>query len=136
MYKIEISKIRESNVTVFLDGDVDTELLECFEARNEDPLEVLSELVQLSTGKYSVEIHQQQPKEYTTYNYKKVEKQKMEQTEKYVVFKNKQTGEYMERDNSDDILAVKFAAFKEKLMPLYLLIEMFGYEPVVVEKIK
>lgn len=38
----------------------------------------------------------------------------MEQTEKYVVFKNKQTGEYMERDNSDDILAVKFAAFKEK----------------------
>ena len=43
MYKIEISKIRESNVTVFLDGDVDTELLECFEARNEDPLEVLSE---------------------------------------------------------------------------------------------
>ena len=42
----------------------------------------------------------------------------------------------MERDNSDDILAVKFAAFKEKLMPLYLLIEMFGYEPVVVEKIK
>ena len=60
----------------------------------------------------------------------------MEQTEKYVVFKNKQTGEYMERNNSDDILAVKFAAFKEKLMPLYLLIEMFGYEPVVVEKIK
>ena len=73
MYKIEISKIRESNVTVFLDGDVDTELLEYFEARNEDPLEVLSELVQLSTSKYSVEIHQQQPKEYTTYNYKKVE---------------------------------------------------------------
>lgn len=73
MYKIEISKIRESNVTVFLDGEVDTELLECFEARNQDPLEVLSELVQLSTGKYSVEIHQQQPKEYTTYNYKKVE---------------------------------------------------------------
>ena len=73
MYKIEISKIRESNVTVFLDGDVDTELLGCFEARNEDPLEVLSELVQLSTGKYSVEIHQQQPMEYTTYNYKKVE---------------------------------------------------------------
>lgn len=74
MYKIEISKIRESNVTVFLDGDVDSELLERFEARNEEPLEVLSELVQLSTGKYSVEIHQQQPKEYTTYNYKKVEK--------------------------------------------------------------
>lgn len=73
MYKIEISKIRESNVTVFLDGDVDSELLERFEARNEEPLEVLSELVQLSTGKYSVEIHQQQPKEYTTYNYKKVE---------------------------------------------------------------
>ena len=73
MYKIEISKIRESNVTVFLDGDVDSELLERFETRNEEPLEVLSELVQLSTGKYSVEIHQQQPKEYTTYNYKKVE---------------------------------------------------------------
>ena len=58
---------------MFLDGDVDSELLERFEARNEEPLEVLSELVQLSTGKYSVEIHQQQPKEYTTYNYKKVE---------------------------------------------------------------
>lgn len=56
--------------------------------------------------------------------------------ELYVVFKNKQTGKYMERDNSDDILGVTFAAFKEKLMPLYLLIEMFGYEPVVVEKIK
>lgn len=60
----------------------------------------------------------------------------MEPDNRYVVFKNKQTGEYMERDNSDDILAVKFAAFKEKIMPLYLLIEMFGYEPVVVEKIK
>ena len=73
MYKIEISKIRESNVTVLLDGDVDTELLECFEASNKEPLEVLNELVQFSTGKYSVEIHQQQPKEYTIYNYKKVE---------------------------------------------------------------
>lgn len=61
----------------------------------------------------------------------------MEEEEKlYVVFKDKQTGKYMERDNSDDILGVTFAAFKEKLMPLYLLSEMFGYEPVVVEKIK
>ena len=56
--------------------------------------------------------------------------------ELYVVFKNKQTGKYMERDNSDDILGVEFAAFKEKFVPLYLLSEMFGYEPVVVEKIK
>ena len=56
--------------------------------------------------------------------------------ELYVVFKNKQTGKYMERNNSDDILGVEFAAFKEKFVPLYLLSEMFGYEPVVVEKIK
>lgn len=61
----------------------------------------------------------------------------MEEEEKvYVVFKNKQTGKYMERDNSSDILGVTLAAFKEKLMPLYLLSDMFGYEPVVVEKIK
>ncbi len=56
--------------------------------------------------------------------------------ELYVVFKNKQTGKYKEMDNSSDVLGVTFAAFKEKLLPLYLLSEMFGYEPVVVEKIK
>lgn len=42
----------------------------------------------------------------------------------------------MEMENSSDIFGVEFAAFKEKFVPLYLLSEMFGYEPVVVEKIK
>lgn len=61
----------------------------------------------------------------------------MEDEEKlYVVWKDKQTGKYMEMENSSDIFGVEFAAFKEKFVPLYLLSEMFGYEPVVVEKIK
>lgn len=60
----------------------------------------------------------------------------MEEDNLYVVFKDKQTGKYLEMGNSDDILSCTLAAFKEKIMPLYLLSEMFGYEPVVVEKIK
>ena len=60
----------------------------------------------------------------------------MEEDNLYVVFKDKQTGEYMEMANSDDIFGVEFAAFKEKFVPLYVLSEIFDYEPVVVEKIK
>ena len=60
----------------------------------------------------------------------------MEEDNLYVVFKEKTTGKYLEMNNSDDILSCKFETFKEKAMPLYLLSEIFGYEPVVVEKIK
>ena len=147
MYKIEISKIRESNVTVFLDGDVDLELLECFEASNQEPLEVLSELVQLSTGKYSVEIHQQQPKEYTTYNYKKVEEQNMKLTEKYIVFRDKETGDFLQDYKSRGTLAydancidsilkaapMSFEQFAKEKEQYESLAKVFDCEIVVVE---
>ena len=60
----------------------------------------------------------------------------MKETKQFIVFRNKEIGKYLEMDNSSDVLGVTCEAFKEKFMPLYLLSELFGYEPVVVEKIK
>ena len=60
----------------------------------------------------------------------------MKETKEYIVFRHKETGEYAKSDNGNDVLGVTFEAFKEKIIPLYLLSGILGYEPVVVEKIK
>ena len=72
-YKVEISKFRESTVTVFFDGEeIDKDIINSFRSRSTDSMQVLSELVQSFQGKYNVEIYQQQPKEYTKLKYQKL----------------------------------------------------------------
>lgn len=72
-YKVEISKYRESTVTVFFDGnEIDKDIIDSFRSKSTEPMQVLSELVQSFQGKYNVEIHQQLPKEYTKIKYQRI----------------------------------------------------------------
>lgn len=60
----------------------------------------------------------------------------MEPDNRYVAFKDKKTGEYLRKDNTDDILGIEFEAFKEKMIPIQLMALICGYELIGVEKIK
>nr|DAU81078.1 MAG TPA: hypothetical protein [Caudoviricetes sp.] len=60
----------------------------------------------------------------------------MEPDNRYIAFKDKKTGEYLRKDNTDDILCIEFEAFKEKMIPIQLTALICGYELIDVEKIK